>query len=155
MRKANLIVASVFCLLGAFIIAQTYRFQQTLITDNFLGATFFPRFVAYTMIGLAILLFVQTLRHLPQKGEKTLSQLFDSRIRVPMTALAIIAIYVASLKTLGFIISTILLNMAMFWLFRARNVVYLTVVPVAITLTVYLVFYKFLVVPLPEGLFYF
>jgi hypothetical protein len=155
MRKANLIVAFIFSLLGAFIIARTYSFQQTLITDNFLGATFFPRFVAYTMIGLAVLLFIQTLRHPPQKGETGLSELFDSRIRVPMAALVIISIYVAVLKPLGFIISTILLNVAIFWLFRARTLLYLTVIPLTITLTVYLVFYKLLVVPLPEGLFYF
>lgn len=155
MRKANLIVASVFILLGTFVIAQTYQFQQTLITDNFLGATFFPRFVAYAMIALAVLLLVQTLRHPAREGEPRLRELFDSRIKVPLTALVVITAYVALMKPLGFIISTVLLNAAIFWLFRARSLLYLGIVPVAITLAVYQVFYKLLVVPLPEGLFYF
>lgn len=155
MKKANLIVATVFILLGVFIIAQTFTFQQTLITDNFLGATFFPRFVASAMIGLALLLLIQTLRHSPSEGEHRLGELFDARIRVPLTALAMIIVYVALLRPLGFIIDTILLNMAIFWLFRARSFLYLGIVPVAITLAVYQVFYKLLVVPLPEGLFYF
>ena len=155
MKKANYFVAVVFVLLSAFVFLQISGFQQTLIADDYVGAAFFPELLAWGTIGLAVLLVRLNYGDKFREDSRTLSDLFPKEILTALEGLAILCVYVLLLEPLGFILATIVLNIALLLLFRVRNLITLTVFPVSISLLVYLVFCKALVVPLPEGLFYF
>ncbi len=155
MKKANYCIAAAFLLLAAFVLYSAANFEQTLIQDDYVGAAFFPDLLAWMPGGLALFL-----GGLPVRGKfagdgRTLSDLFPGEIRIALAGLAVITLYVLSLDYFGFILATAALNFALLLLFGVRNPLSLAVFPAAISLAVYGVFYKLLVVPLPEGLFYF
>ena len=155
MKKANYFIAVVFILLSAFVFLQISGFQQTLIADDYVGAAFFPELLAWGTIALAVLLARLNYADKVQEDSRSLSDLFPKEIRTVLEGLAILCVYVLLLEPLGFILATIALNIALLLLFRVRSLVTLAVFPVSISVLVYLVFCKALVVPLPEGLFYF
>ena len=66
-----------------------------------------------------------------------------------------IAAYTVALEFLGFIIDTFLLGALLMYVTGNRKFMSVVLFPALLSLAVYVVFYKFLVVPLPEGLFYF
>ena len=59
------------------------------------------------------------------------------------------------LEPLGFIIATFALGALLMYVTENRTFVSMVVFPAVLSLAVYTVFYKLLIVPLPEGLFYF
>jgi putative tricarboxylic transport membrane protein len=69
-----------------------------------------------------------------------------------LIALAVMVVYCAVLKPVGFIIATIPFIMFYMFLLGNRKIVQYVWVPAAITLAVYLVFEKVLVLSLPAGL---
>ena len=155
MKKANYCVAIVFILLSGFVFFQVSGFQQTLIADDYVGAAFFPELLAWGTIVLAVLLGWLNFRNKFQEDSRSLSDLFPKEILTALEGLTVLCAYVLLLEPLGFILATIALNIALLLLFRVRSLITLAVFPVSISVIVYLVFCKALVVPLPEGLFYF
>ncbi|HPF84525.1 hypothetical protein SDC9_51131 [bioreactor metagenome] len=155
MKKANYCIAAAFLLLAAFVLYSAANFEQTLIQDDYVGAAFFPELLAWMTGGLALFLGGLTFRGKFDGDGRTLSDLFPGEIRIALAGLAVITLYVLSLDYFGFILATAALNFALLLLFGVRNPLSLAVFPAAISLAVYGVFYKLLVVPLPEGLFYF
>lgn len=155
MKKANYCIAAAFLLLGAFVLYSAANFQQTLIQDDYVGAAFFPELLAWMTMGLAFFLGWLNFRGRFDDDGRTLSDLFPRQILIALAGLAAIIAYVLFLDYLGFILATAALNFALLLLFGVRNILSLAVFPAAISLAVYGVFYKLLVVPLPEGLFYF
>jgi hypothetical protein len=141
--------------LAAFVLYSAANFEQTLIQDDYVGAAFFPELLAWMTGGLALFLGGLTFRGKFDGDGRTLSDLFPGEIRIALAGLAVITLYVLSLDYFGFILATAALNFALLLLFGVRNPLSLAVFPAAISLAVYGVFYKLLVVPLPEGLFYF
>ena len=73
----------------------------------------------------------------------------------PFLVTILIIAYVLVLEPLGFIIATFALCALLMYVTENRTLVSLVVFPAVLSVTVYAVFYKLLVVPLPEGLLYF
>jgi hypothetical protein len=151
----NYCIVAAFLLLGAFVLYSAANFEQTLIQDDYVGAAFFPEILAWITMGLALFLGWLTARGKFDDDGRTLSGLFPREIRVALVGLVIIIVYVLGLEYLGFILATAALNFLLLLLFGVRSPLSLALFPAAISLTVYGIFYKLLVVPLPEGLFYF
>ena len=63
--------------------------------------------------------------------------------------------YALVLEPLGFIIATFALCVLLMYATGNRTLVSLLIFPAVLSVSVYAVFYKLLIVPLPEGLFYF
>nr|WP_321500504.1 tripartite tricarboxylate transporter TctB family protein [uncultured Dethiosulfovibrio sp.] len=149
MKKNDAIGALAFLALGATALIQTTRFDQTLITDNYLGATFFPRMVSLGMIAIALVVLVGAI-----KGkDEVKAGSPKGAYRTTAGAIAI-ALYAWGLEPLGFIISTAALNLVILVLFGVKKPSLLLVLPISVTFTIYWVFYKLLMVPLPEGIFF-
>jgi hypothetical protein len=73
----------------------------------------------------------------------------------PMLVTVVLCVlYAAAWPLLGFALATILYVVAQLWLLRRRQWSNLLGVPVAITLVVWLVFDKLLLLPLPQGLLF-
>ncbi len=155
MKTVNYLISVVFLLLSAFVLYQIAGFQQTLISDDYVGAAFFPEILVWGTVALALLLaWLNYGNKFPEDG-RTLSDLFPREVRMPLIGLVVLCAYVLLLEPLGFILATIALNIVLLFLFGVRGLPTLSVFPVTISLLVYIVFCKILVVPLPEGLFYF
>ncbi len=136
--------------LGATAFFHTTKFDQTLITDNYLGATFFPRIVALVMVAISALVVAGGLKGNEETAEKTPRK---GLIRT-FAGIAAIASYAVAIEPLGFIISTMIFNLIILALFGVRRPMTLIVLPPAVSLIIYWVFYKLLMVPLPEGIFF-
>lgn len=150
MKRNDTIAGAVFIALGTTAFFNTTTFDQTLITDNYLGATFFPRIVALAMIAISASVFVGGLK---ADGDVEGKPSIRGLIRT-VVGIAVIALYAIAIEPIGFIISTILLNLTILVLFGVRRLLTLTVLPIAVSLAIYWVFYKLLMVPLPEGIFF-
>jgi hypothetical protein len=154
-KKANFGIAIAFLFLSAFVLYSAANFQQTLIQDDYVGAAFFPELLAWMTAGLAIFLAWLTFRGKFGDDSRTLSELFPREMSLAIVGLVLVVFYVLLLEPLGFILATIGLNGALLFLFGVRRPLTLTIFPVVISFAVYGVFYKLLMVPLPEGIFYF
>ncbi len=155
MKKANFGIAIAFLCLSAFVLYSTGNFEQTFIQDDSVGPAFFPELLAWMTAGLALFLAWIAFRDKFEEDGRTLSDLFPREMRLALVGLFLIVLYVAFLEPLGFILATTGLNVAFLLLFGVRRPLTLALFPVVISFAVYGVFYKILVVPLPEGLFYF
>lgn len=155
MKKANYGIVLVFLLLSAFVIYQANNFEQTLIQDDYVGASFFPELLAWMTAGLAFFLGWLNFRGKMDDDGRKLADLFPRQILLAVVGLGLVVGYVMLLESLGFILATIALNAALLLLFGVRSSLALALFPVIVSLSVYVVFYKILIVPLPEGLFYF
>ena len=155
MKKANYGIVLVFLLLSAFVIYQANTFEQTLIQDDYVGASFFPELLAWMTAGLALFLGWLNFRGKMDDDGRTLADLFPRRMLLAVVGLGLVVAYALLLESLGFILATIALNAALLPLFGVRSSLALALFPVIVSLSVYVVFYKTLIVPLPEGLFYF
>ena len=155
MKKANYGIVLVFLLLSAFVIYQANNFEQTLIQDDYVGASFFPELLAWMTAGLALFLGWLNFRGKMDDDGRTLADLFPRQVLLAVVGLGLVVGYVMLLEPLGFILATIALNAALLLLFGVRSSLVLALFPVIVSLSVYVVFYKILIVPLPEGLFYF
>ena len=152
MRRADAVTALVFMALGGAALYQTTVFDQTLITDNYLGATFFPRMVAVVMVAMAISLLWGSRKALTEEEDG--EPMFGPGILRPMVGAVVVGAYSWALEPLGFIISTVILNVAILLTFGVKKIPLLLILPTAATLIIYWVFYKLLTVPLPEGIFF-
>lgn len=89
---------------------------------------------------------------------KTAARESDAQSRsaglLPLAGLAAVTAYLLLLPVLGFIVSTVLLNLGLLLLFRVRSPLMLAVFPPVMTAAVYLLFQRLLYVPLPRGLLF-
>ncbi len=152
MKGSETVAAIAFIALGSAAIALTMGFDQTLITDNYLGASFFPRIVASSMIILGLIVLAGALKS--KKAPKG-TPITGAGIVRSMAGIASVAVYAKALEPLGFIISTAALNLAILTIFGVKKPLTLILLPIVATLSVYWIFCKILMVPLPEGIFFF
>lgn len=151
MKRANIITGIVFIVLSIFIFIQSSNFQQTMITDNFVGAAFFPRVIASIMVVLSLILILGSVLDRNQKSVTTIFKI--ANMRMPFIVFIIIFIYTVLLDKLGFIVATILLNLVIFTILKYENRLLTLILSFGITLVIYQVFQKMLMVPLPSGIF--
>jgi hypothetical protein len=74
---------------------------------------------------------------------------------MPFYTILLLCGYLSFLESAGFLISTVGLNFLLILLFKVRRIPVLIAFPVCMTVAIYWIFAKLLLVPLPEGLFYF
>lgn len=151
MKKINIITGFIFIALSIFIFVQSLNFQQTMIIDNFIGAAFFPRMIAVILLILSAILIISSI--LEKDGHDESSSIFKwETFKLPLVGVAVLFIYIMLLDKLGFIIDTIILNIVLLTIFKYENKMLTLLLSCAITLVIFQVFQKMLMVPLPSGL---
>lgn len=139
-RRANLVGAAVFLLLGVVTFAQMAGLGETADGSD-PGAAGYPRLIAGVMMVLAVLLALQT-----DNGEPVARG--RDALRVAGT-IALLLVYVVTLEPLGYIISTIIMVLGTMLLMGIRSILALVIVPVSLALANFYVFYIAFGVPLP------
>ncbi len=142
-RLGDRIVAGILLALAVGMFAYTLTFPGTLQpTDP--GTAAFPRILAVALgvLALALLLRPDEVSLLPERAGA-----------FPMVGIIVLtAVYAAVLPILGFLISTIAYLAGALLLMKVRKPVYLVVVPIIVSITLFALFGLLLEVPLPYGL---
>lgn len=115
------------------------------------GTGFFT-FGASGILGiLSLLLFLRaSLRKEQRKPESLFVGKFWTRI---LFVLIVLVLYSRMMPVLGYLFSTFLLMIALFWILERKKIVFVLMCSIVSTLATYLVFSKWLNCQFPEGLF--
>ncbi|MBA2375810.1 MAG: tripartite tricarboxylate transporter TctB family protein [Actinomycetota bacterium] len=145
MEKSKLgdrVVAGILLALAVGMFSYTLTFPGTLQpTDP--GTAALPRILAVALGALAVALLLRP-------NEVALLPERDGAL--PVVGIVVLtAIYAAVLPILGFLISTILYLVGALLLMKIRRPVYLVLVPIAVSITLFGLFGLLLEVPLPYG----
>lgn len=152
MRKLNVLTGIVCILLSLFVISKAMHFEETLIGNDYTGPSFFPIATSVIMIALSAALIVSSLFLMPKELDTTLN---PANLKQPVVGVVVMFLYVLGLETLGFIVATALMAAVMLVIFRVRKVQSLVLYPVILSVVVFFVFRKLLMIDLPQGIFHF
>lgn len=147
MKTADRIVALVLVVLGMWVFWQAS--QITFFSDELLGPSFFPKFLAVFLIFLGLLLLLRTF--LVSEFSK-----IDVDIQGSGKILAVIlasVIYLLTLTSVGFLITTPLLMFVLMMLLTRGNLLIKIGFSVLFPLVAWMIFKEFLKIPLPWGIF--
>jgi putative tricarboxylic transport membrane protein len=148
-KLADIISGTIGVLIGAYVFIKCQSYPEDFVMK--IGPAFFPEILAGGLIVFSALLILQALLGKSIGDFQKLSIREKGAQRV-LLSLAVMIVYCAILKPVGFIIATIPFIMFFMFLLGNRKKLQFVWVPVAITLSVYLVFEKVLVLSLPSGL---
>ena len=120
-----------------------------------LNSRFFPYFIAIVIMLCSVTDFIGVM--VSERKSRTLpATMTDGKksglIRMGL-ALFSLVVWILILRTVGFLISTMLLSLAIMLLVGSRNKIALVALPVILSVVTYAVFYYFVGVNLPAGLF--
>lgn len=115
------------------------------------GANFFPQVLAVIMFTLSILLVVKAFKGEYQKDMESINKI--GFIRSAIT-LGISIIYLLLMQLLGFFLSTFIFLFVLMTYIGHKGKVIRFVTCLGVSLAVYGIFYFFLKIPLPEGIFF-
>jgi putative tricarboxylic transport membrane protein len=148
-KLADIISGMVGILIGAYVLIKCQSYPEDFVMK--IGPAFFPEILAGGLVLFSALLILLALLGKSVGDVEKISIRQKGTQRV-LLALAGMIVYCAVLKPVGFIIATIPLIMFYMFLLGNRKALQYVWVPAAITLGVYLVFEKVLVLSLPGGL---
>ena len=149
MKHVDIVSGLVGILIGAYVLIKCQSYPQDVVMK--IGPAFFPEILAGGLIAFSALLILQTFLG-KVSGEFEKLSLRQRGVQRILLALAVMIVYCAVLKPVGFILATIPFIMIFMFLLGNRRPLQYLWVPIAITMGVYLVFEKLLVLSLPSGL---
>jgi putative tricarboxylic transport membrane protein len=148
-KLVDIISGMIGILIAAYVLITCRSYPEDFVMK--IGPAFFPEILAGGLILFSVLLAVQALLGKSIGDVEKISILQKGPQRV-LISLAVMVVYCAVLKPVGFIIVTIPFIMIFMFLLGNRKKLQYVWVPAAITLAVYLVFEKVLALSLPAGL---
>lgn len=152
MKKLNVIAGLVCIALSLFVIQSALRFEETLIGSDYTGPAFFPTATSVIMIVLSAILIVSSLFFMPKELDAPLQ---PGNLKNPLIGIAVMFLYILALEPLGFIVATACMIAVILFLFRVRRIPLLVLYPIVLSVLIFVVFRKFLMIDLPEGIFHF
>lgn len=147
MKKGNIISSIICILIGLFILFESKDFPQG--ATGVPGPAFFPRILAYFVIGLSVLLIINTFI---KRDDRKITLLDKDSIKVYVTIGFLLA-YLILLNFLGFIIATPIFLFSLIFFYIRKNILKNAIIAVLVTFLIYGVFSSLLAVPLPQGIF--
>lgn len=150
------IVISIF-----FIILSVYMYISSLgfksgFTRGSVGADGFPKIIAVAILVLAVINLIRTLKKKKITFEFAKDK-FLEKYKPVLMILLMFAIYVFSMKYIGFIITTILFMFSTQWYLSDRskkNIPKIIILTLFISLGAYFFFTSYLTVVFPAGIFF-
>nr|WP_236784693.1 tripartite tricarboxylate transporter TctB family protein [Alteribacter salitolerans] len=134
-------VAVVFIVIGAVFFYQTLSFPE--------GAQMYPRFIIGIMVGLALLLLIQTFIKKPDTSYKKLFGHIHWKRFIGVLVFSFL--YLILINQIGFFVTTVVYLVGTMVFLRATVKTIAIAVP-SFVLVLYLIFSEFLNVPLPSGI---
>lgn len=148
--NANRVLGALIAVLSLVYLYAAYQIP-TFPIPRPIDSDAFPKLLGFVMIGLAVWLFFER----PDDEDAAPSLSAGEQIRrwlpVVVTATAI-AVYAASLQTLGFVLASFLLVAGLTWFYGYRRHLVNAAVALAVPLVLYLVMTRLMTIHLPRGL---
>lgn len=141
MRIANLISSLMVLALAGAVFTMTLSFPDLQGSET--GPAFFPRLLSGLLGILGIVLLFQSLRDRSSKP--------DGPLLGVIMVIALMFVYLLLFTWIGFLISTPIVVLAFLLYVKVKKWSSLIALPAGVTLFIYLLFVKFLGVPLPIG----
>jgi hypothetical protein len=142
-RKASIVLSLCFIVGAIYLYSITFRWKPGT------HATL-PRLSLTMIILLNVLAIVQEMRRRGDTKNMTFSKRSLGRL---LMAILITAIYIASIKVLGFYLSSLLFLTGMMFFVGAKGLMLTVGIPLVFTISLYVVFGLFLRVNVPTGMF--
>jgi putative tricarboxylic transport membrane protein len=148
MKRNDIIAGGIFIAIGIFIFTQTWNYPSP-PEKGHPGPGLFPNILALLFIGFGLTLILKA-RKLSSTGPEGVPSR-SRRISNALFVLGIVAVFVAVVNTLGFLITS---AVSLFILMKKLRVTLLKSVAASILITLFinLLFSKILRVPLPYGI---
>lgn len=146
MKTADKIVALLLIILGILVFWQAS--QITFFSDELLGPSFFPKFLAIFLIFLGVLLLVRSLI----VSEFPKIELDVQGVWKIAAVILCSVIYLLALEPVGFLLATPLLMFALMMLLKRGKLLTKIVFSVLFPIVAWGVFKEFLNIPLPWGI---
>jgi putative tricarboxylic transport membrane protein len=150
MKLNDAVMGMLLALLGAGVLFAIRAYPN--IPGQPVGPALFPGMIATGLFAGGVLLIAKGLRH---RGEQPWVA-FDDWVRSPRHVLSLVVLlgsvifYILAAQALGFLLTALVILLALFFVLGVRPVPAITVAVIA-TLAVHFAFYKLLRVPLPWG----
>jgi putative tricarboxylic transport membrane protein len=148
-KLADIIAGIISAAIGVYVLLVCRGYPEDVIMK--IGPAFFPEILAWGMVVFSAILIFQAFAG-KSLGEFENLDIKQKGVQRIIGAVAVMIIYCIILKPVGFLIVTIPFIMFYMFILGNRSKHQYFWVPVAITLGVYLVFEKVLVLSLPMGL---
>lgn len=151
-KKKSLLVSVIFFVFGIFLYVQSLGIKHMMKND--VGSAFFPKVIAITIMVVAVIRLVLTLR----SKESTQVKKSNSDMVGGWLTILLIGLYVLTFNAAGFLISTaVYLFLQILVLIPAdkRRIPVITTISVVAPLLIYALFVYAINIPLPKGIFYF
>jgi len=147
MKDKDFYTGLIMLLLSGAIFAQILRSPSAEDTSG-PGPFFLPTIVTLVMAGLALALFVQSLK--APETQPAASQVKRMRMRI-VWILLWCSIYGFTIETMGYLLSTGIVTFALLVYFYHRSWFWNIVLSLATPISIYVLFDKLLKAPLPKG----
>jgi len=145
----DIIYGLIFMFVGLYFFIKATSFPEDYIMK--IGPDFYPKILSGSMIVLSVALIVSTVLGKSSSGFIPIN-LKDKQFQKLVASCGLAVLYTLLLKTAGFLPITILFIFVFMLLLGKRQILSLTLVPIATTFGVWLIFEKLLTVSLPVGL---
>ncbi len=148
--NANRVLGALIAVLSLVYLYAAYQIP-TFPIPRPIDSDAFPKVLGFVMIGLAVWLFFEHPDDQDAAPSLSPGEQFRRWLPVVVTATAI-AVYAASLQTLGFVLASFLLVAGLTRLYGYRRHLVNAAVALAVPLALYLVMTRLMTIHLPRGL---
>lgn len=149
-KKKNLAISIVFLLFGAFVYYQSLGIKTLMSND--VGSAFFPKFIAISIIVIAVIKIILTLKDRSViKRQESKTDLSGGWLTI-----LLLGVYVIVFAEVGFLISTavyLFLQILLLTPKDKRRYPLLAIISVATPIFIYTLFVYIIRMPLPKGIF--
>lgn len=147
--KADIVAATCLLLVSflVFWISKDFPSSKTGI-----GVSTFPKLLAGVLIIFSIIIIIQAIKNSSFSKKEPIFKEFKKGHKLIIAVIIILIIYIQTLEVLGFILSSFLLLITLMFIFGERRKIILLVVPLLLSVVLYLVFSKMAMVFLPAGI---
>jgi putative tricarboxylic transport membrane protein len=149
LRYADAVSGIFFALLGIIVVLGTLSFSSLPTAD--VGPAFFPKIVGGLLVLLGLFLTIKSL--LNNVDTRSIKQLFPKGSIKAVITIVIFGVYLFLLKYVGFLISTPLFIISLSLFLKEKRIYLILITSLLVTAFLYFVFQKFLMIPLPGGIF--
>lgn len=149
MVLGELIISVILTIVSIGLYLATTQFKHVEGSLTTFGPNFWPRII---LILLFVFSFIQTLMSIKKKKKISFAITKFSENKTLIFTLIIVALYIATMNILGFIISTLLFQIVFLMNLNVKKLSTITLVPVTMTVMLYLLFIKLMHTPLPRGI---
>jgi putative tricarboxylic transport membrane protein len=150
MKTGNILSSLISIAIGCIIIFLSKDFPKEVSSAP--GPGFYPKIISYILIGLGIILLIQTL--FTQKKKEMVVLFKSQEAKFVYKIVGITILYLIMLTIIGFTISTLLFLFVTFYVMGLKSYKLLIIIPIVTTTALLLLFKGVFHIPLPDDILF-